>query len=83
MYENIAENLKYLRSTRVPMYSQREIAGKLHVSRSTYGRYERGELIPPLWFLHVAALFYGIEVSVLMSKELKEGNEEKECKDEE
>ena len=80
MYENIAENLKYLRSTRVPMYSQREIAGKLHVSKSTYARYERGELIPPLWFLHEAAQFYGIEVSVLVSKELKE---EKECKSEE
>ena len=77
MYENIAENLKYLRSTRVPIYSQREIAGKLNVSKSTYARYERGELIPPLWFLHEAALFYGIEVSALLSEELKEGvNEE-------
>lgn len=70
MYENIAENLRYLRSTRDPIYSQREVAQKLHVSKSTYARYEKGELIPPLWFLHEAAVFYGLEISVLMSKEL-------------
>ena len=47
-----------------------EIAKKLHVSKSTYARYERGELIPPLWFLHQVAVFYGVSVGVLLSKEL-------------
>ena len=78
MYENIAENLRYLRASRDPVYSQREIAKKLHVSKSTYARYERGELIPPLWFLqipplwflHQVAVFYGVSVGVLLSKEL-------------
>lgn len=78
MYENIAENLRYLRSTRDPVYSQREVAQKLHVSKSTYARYEKGELIPPLWFLHEAAVFYGLEVSVLMSKELRKERENEE-----
>ena len=40
MYENIAENLRYLRASRDPVYSQREIAKKLHVSKSTYARSE-------------------------------------------
>lgn len=71
MYENIADNLRYLRSTREPAYSQREVAQKLHVSKSTYARYEKGELIPPLWFLHQAAVFYGIEINVLLSEELR------------
>ena len=35
VYENIAENLRYLRASRDPVYSQREIAKKLHVSKST------------------------------------------------
>ena len=52
MYENIGDNLHYLRYTRTPFYSQREVAQKLHVSKSTYARYEKGDLIPPLWFLH-------------------------------
>ena len=39
VYENIAENLRYLRASRDPVYSQREIAKKLHVSKSTYARY--------------------------------------------
>ena len=48
MYENIGDNLHYLRYTRTPFYSQREVAQKLHVSKSTYARYEKGDLIPPL-----------------------------------
>ena len=71
MYENIADNLRYLRTTRTPAYSQREIAEKLQVSRSTYARYEKGELIPPLWFLYQASVFYGIDVNTLLSKELQ------------
>ena len=70
MYENIAENLRCLRASRDPVYSQREIAKKLHVSKSAYARYERGELIPPLWFLHQVAVFYGVSVVILLSKEL-------------
>ena len=78
MYENIGENLRYLRSTRNPAYSQREVAKKLHVSKSTYARYEKGELIPPLWFLYEIAVFYGLEVSVLLSKELRKEHENEE-----
>ena len=78
MYENIGENLRYLRSTRNPAYSQREAAQKLHVSKSTYARYEKGDLIPPLWFLHEVAVFYGIEVSVLLSEELRKEHRNEE-----
>ena len=34
VYENIAENLRYLRASRDLVYSQREIAKKLHVSKA-------------------------------------------------
>ena len=71
MYENIGDNLHYLRYTRTPFYSQREVAQKLHVSKSTYARYEKGDLIPPLWFLHEVATFYDIEVSLLLSDSLR------------
>ena len=71
MYENIGDNLHYLRYTRTPFYSQREVAQKLHVSKSTYARYEKGDLIPPLWFLHEVAAFYGIEVILLLSDSLR------------
>lgn len=71
MYENIGDNLHYLRYTRTPFYSQREVAQKLHVSKSTYARYEKGDLILPLWFLHEVAAFYGIEVSLLLSDSLR------------
>ncbi len=57
MYENIAENLRYLRASRDLVYSQREIAKKLHVSKSTYARYERGELIPRSGF-YIRWLFF-------------------------
>lgn len=78
MYENIGENLRYLRSTRTPAYSQREAAQKLHVSKSTYARYEKGDLIPPLWFLHEVAAFYNIEVNTLLSEELRKEHRNEE-----
>lgn len=78
MYENIGENLRYLRSTRIPAYSQREAAQKLHVSKSTYARYEKGDLIPPLWFLYEAAAFYRLEINVLLSEDLRKERENEE-----
>lgn len=60
MYENIGENLKFLRRSRNPEYSQREIAEKLKVNRNTYAKYEQGKLIPPVWFLYEVARFYEI-----------------------
>ena len=71
MYENIADNLKYLRYLRTPPYSQRELAQKLHMSRATYGRYERGDMIPPIWFLEMIAEFYGIEMQMLLWNDMR------------
>ena len=67
----LPKNLKYLRSTRRPKYSQREIAQKLHVSRSAYCRYERGVCMPPLFFLHKISAFYGLEISELINEDLQ------------
>ena len=71
MGEKIAENLKYLRSTRHPEYSKRELAQKLNISRSAYSRYEKGMYLPPLWVLREAAAFYGISLDDLVNEDLK------------
>lgn len=71
MSKRIAENLKYLRSTRYPNYSQREIAQKLNISRSAYSRYEKGIFLPPLWVLRVVAAFYGISIDELVNEDMK------------
>ena len=77
MNEKIAGNLRYLRTMREPEYSQREIAQKLNVSRSAYSRYENGVYIPPLWFLQIAAAFYGISIDALVNEDLKRSEETK------
>ena len=71
MYGYIADNLKFLRFSRMPAYSQRELAQKIHVSRSTYGRYERGELIPPICVLENIAVFYGLDIQELLWNDLR------------
>ena len=77
MSKRIAGNLKYLRSTRYPNYSQREIAQKLNISRSAYSRYEKGIYLPPLWVLRVVAAFYGISLDELVNEDMKkEGDNE-------
>lgn len=73
----LAENLKYLRTTRTPPYTQRELADKLGVGRNAYGRYERGAYIPPLWFLYKVAAFYDIELSRLLSENLARSEQTK------
>ena len=70
MSDKLAGNLRYLRTTRKPEYSQREFALKLRVSRSTYSRYENGLYIPPLWFLREVATFYDINIDSLINDDL-------------
>ena len=43
----------------------------MHISRSTYGRYERGELSPPIWFLERIAEFYGLDMQLLLWSDLR------------
>ena len=71
MVGKIARNLRYLRTTRQPGYSQRELAHKLNISRSAYSRYEKGRYIPPLWFLNEVAMFYGVSIDQLVNEDLK------------
>lgn len=76
MYENIGENLKFLRKTRKPEYSQREIAQKLKVNRNTYAKYEQGKLVPPIWFLYEAARFYQTDFFELVFGKIERKEEE-------
>lgn len=76
-YDNIPANLRYLRSTRTPNYSKREIAQKLHVSRSTYSRYESGMMIPPVWFLCEVAKFYSVDVADLFLNDIRRSEKTK------
>lgn len=77
MYDNIPLNLRYLRYTRMPHYSQREIAQKLHVSRSAYARYEKGTMIPPVWFLCEVAKFYNVDVAELFLNDMRRSEKTK------
>lgn len=76
MYENIGENLKLLRKSRKPEYSQREIADKLKVNRNTYAKYEQGKLVPPVWFLYEVARFYNIDFFDLIFGSIGRNEEE-------
>lgn len=76
MYENIGENLKLLRKTRTPEYSQREVAEKLMVNRNTYAKYEQGKLVPPIWFLYDVARFYKIDFFDLVFGRIERNEEE-------
>lgn len=75
MYRNIGENLKFLRETRIPQYSQREVSRKLKINRNTYAKYEQSKLIPPLWFLYDVAKFYGIDFTDLIWRNFRKEEE--------
>ena len=72
----LAINLRELRKSRNPSYSQREIAEKLKVNRNTYAKYERGKIQPPISFIIEVSKFYNVDINKLLTMEL----ERNECK---
>ena len=62
--ETIATNLKRLRTYR--SYSQKRVAGAIHISRQAYSNYERGTRIPDLQTAARLAAFYRTTLEYLV-----------------
>lgn len=61
----LGTNLRKLRLSRQPRLSQKKLAEKLGVCRTTYARYEKGQGQPPDVFVRKAAKFYKLPVNDL------------------
>jgi transcriptional regulator with XRE-family HTH domain len=68
-YENLKNNLKYLREQNAE--TQRQVAEKTKISRTNLARYETGENVPPLDVLIVLANYYEITIDDLIYNEMK------------
>ena len=65
--EELAKNMRFIRECRG--FSQKEVAEKLNVKRSTYTYYEVGKTKPDLQALIKLCEIYGIELNDLITKE--------------
>lgn len=63
---NFAENIKKLRTSHIPPYSQEQMADILGVSRSAYASYETGRRNPPVYIVIAASRRFGINVDDLL-----------------
>jgi len=63
---NFAENLKKLRASRTPPYSQEQMAHILGISRSAYASYETGRRNAPVYVVLAASKHFGISVDDLL-----------------
>lgn len=74
--KNIGEKMRIIRKSFKPEYSQKRIAEKLGISRSTYSRYENGITVPSVWIVTALCKVYGIDMDVFMFNEgVKSENE--------
>jgi transcriptional regulator with XRE-family HTH domain len=69
----LSQNLRHLRKTDGRRPTQSDMAAMLGVSISTYGAYEEGRAEPKLENLQKITGFFGIEMEVLLSRDLTLG----------
>lgn len=69
---NTAERLRYLREK--AGFSQRDMANKLNIGRTTYVKYETGDSKPVRKLTEIAAIF-NVSVDYLLGKENNTENE--------
>ena len=60
------ETLKYLRNKQ--SLTQADIADKLGISQTTYGRYETGDIEPGLGSIILLADFYGVSTDYILGR---------------
>lgn len=64
------DNLKFSQSLkeqrRIIGKTQEEMAAILHIRRTTYGEYERGNILPPVDKLAIIAKVFGVSVDYLL-----------------
>lgn len=65
-----AKNLRLLRQTQKPYLSQRRIAQRLGVCRTTYISYEMGRRQPPAFFVANTAKYFGVSADKLLTEKL-------------
>lgn len=65
--KELAEHLRFIRKCHG--FSQKEIADKLNVERSTYTYYEIGKTKPDIQAIINLCEFYSIEINDLITKE--------------
>lgn len=64
----LGANLKLLRQ--IHGFSQVDLANRLHIGRSTYSAFEKGDKTPPLFVCFNIAAIYGTTVEDLCDKDL-------------
>lgn len=69
--ERLSKNLKLLRTARG--VSQEELAGSIHLSRSTYSTYETGLKMPDMQTLDALSALYDISFDSLVNYDLTKG----------
>ncbi|MCR4963197.1 MAG: helix-turn-helix domain-containing protein [Firmicutes bacterium] len=67
----LKENLIMLRNMRG--FSQEEIAGKIHISRQAYAKWESGATVPDIEKCALLAKVYGVTVDSLIKDETVDG----------
>ena len=65
------KNLRYLRMNTPPRHSQRQLAKKLAVSRTTYANYENGRVAVPMWFVWAVSCYFGKTVEELAENDME------------
>lgn len=65
-----AANLRRLRQTQKPYLSQKRLAQRLGVCRTTYISYEMGRRQPPAFFVANTAKYFGVSADRLLNEKL-------------
>lgn len=77
---NLARNLRYLRTSRTFNMSQEALARKIGITPKSISRYETGICLPPSHVLAALSKYFGYSMDELLAERLpsKEGRENNE-----
>lgn len=77
---NLARNLRYLRTSKICGISQEALARKIGVTPKSISRYETGICLPPSHVLAAFSKYFGYSMDELLAERLpsKEGRENNE-----
>ncbi len=70
--QNLARNMRFLRTSKSPRISQTMLANKLGVTQSSISKYESAVLLPPPHILVAMAQCFGFTMDELLGETLPE-----------